>query len=199
MSRECANNCGTIFRISNGKLSVIHRFAGYPDGKEPLTGVVEGSDGNLYGTTYRAGRNQFGVLYQITTTGQYTILYSFVVDVGYETVAPLMQHTNGKFFGNAAYGGRYNDGTIYSLDMGLGPFIALVKYTGRIGQPVQILGQGLTGSTAVTVNGIAATTFKVVSDTYMTAVVPAGATTGPVVVTTPGGTLTSNHSFRIVQ
>jgi hypothetical protein len=83
--------------------------------------------------------------------------------------------------------------------MGLNPFIALVRYTGRIGQPVQILGQGLTGSTAVTVNGVAATSFKVVSDTYMTAVIPTGATTGPVVVTTPKGTLTSNHTFRIVQ
>src|SRR5579864_3115489 len=55
------------------------------------------------------------------------------------------------------------------------------------------------GSTAVTVNGVAATSFKVVSDTYMTAVVPTGATTGPVVVTTPKGTLTSNRTFRIVQ
>jgi hypothetical protein len=64
---------------------------------------------------------------------------------------------------------------------------------------VQILGQGLTGSTAVTVNGVAATTFKVVSDTYMTAVIPSGATTGPVVVTTATGTLTSNHNLRIVQ
>ena len=88
---------------------------------------------------------------------------------------------------------------MYSLDMGLGPFIALVRYTGRIGQPVQILGQGLSGSTAVTVNGVAATTFKVVSNTYMTAVVPTGATTGPVIVTTPTGMLTSNHNLRIVQ
>jgi hypothetical protein len=83
--------------------------------------------------------------------------------------------------------------------MGLGPFVALVRYTGRIGQPVQILGQGLTGSTAVTINGVAATTFKVVSDTYMTATIPTGATSGPVVVTTPKGTLTSNHNLRIVQ
>jgi len=74
-----------------------------------------------------------------------------------------------------------------------------VRYTGRVGQPAQILGQGLTGSTAVTINGIAATSFKVVSDTYMTAVVPTGATTGPGVATTPKGTLTSNHTFRIVQ
>ncbi len=65
--------------------------------------------------------------------------------------------------------------------------------------PPGILGQGLTGTTSVTFNGVAATSFKVGSDTFMTAVVPSGATTGPVVVTTPGGTLTSNVSFRVLQ
>jgi hypothetical protein len=61
----------------------------------------------------------------------------------------------------------------------------------------QNTGQGLTGTTSVTFNGVAATKFSVVSDTYMTAVVPAGATTGAVVVATPAGNLTSNVSFRI--
>ena len=55
----------------------------------------------------------------------------------------------------------------------------------------------MTGATRVTFNGVAATKFSVVSDTYMTAVVPAGATTGAVVVATPAGNLTSNVSFRV--
>jgi hypothetical protein len=83
--------------------------------------------------------------------------------------------------------------------MGLGPFITFVQPTGRVGRSAQILGQGLTGTTSVTFNGVAATSFKVASDTFMTAVVPSGATTGKVVVTTPGGALTSNVSFRILQ
>jgi hypothetical protein len=70
---------------------------------------------------------------------------------------------------------------------------------GHIGAVAQILGQGLTGSTSVTFNGVPATSFSVVSYTYMTAVVPSGASTGPVVVTTPSGPLTSNVSFRISQ
>jgi len=64
-------------------------------------------------------------------------------------------------------------------------------------QSAQILGQKLTGTTSVTFNGIPATSFKVVSNTYMTAIVPTSATTGPVVVTTPTGKLTSNVNFRI--
>jgi hypothetical protein len=88
---------------------------------------------------------------------------------------------------------------MFSLNMGLGPFITFVQPTGKVGQAVQILGQGLKGTTSVTFNGIAATSFTVVNDTYMTAVAPTGATTGPVVVTTPSGALTSNVSFRIIN
>jgi hypothetical protein len=73
---------------------------------------------------------------------------------------------------------------------------ATITVTSPAPEEYQILGQGFTGTTSVT-NGVAATKFSVVSDTYMTAVVPAGATTGAVVVATPAGNLTSNVSFRI--
>ena len=197
---QCKNGCGTIFEMSHGLVSTLYNFSGtVADGAYPQGGLSEGADGNLYGSTVQGGKSQLGTLYQITTSGQYKLLYSFVGQVGSGPDAALLQHTNGKFYGTVGFGGRNNAGSLYSLDMGLPPFIALVRYTGRIGQPVQILGQGLTGSTAVTVNGVTATSFEVVSDTYMTAVVPTGATTGPVVVTTPTGSLTSNHNFQIVH
>jgi len=59
-----------------------------------------------------------------------------------------------------------------------------------------ILGNTLSGTTSVTFNGVAAT-FTVPSDTYISATVPVGATTGPVVVTAPTGTLTSNKNFVV--
>ena len=103
-----------------------------------------------------------------------------------------------KSLGHPPYlGGAYGYGAAYSLNMGLGPFVTFVRPTSAAGGTVQILGQGFTGTTAVTFNGVEATTFSVVSDTYMTAVVPSGATTGPVAVTTTGGTLTSNVSLRV--
>ncbi|HEY6766573.1 MAG TPA: choice-of-anchor tandem repeat GloVer-containing protein [Candidatus Sulfotelmatobacter sp.] len=197
---RCSNGCGTIFKMSDGAVSILYSFAGSPqDGMYPVAGLVEGTDGNLYGSTTEGGMLRLGTLFQISKSGQYKQLYSFSAKYGKDPVAGLLQHTNGKFYGTTPSGGTYNEGSLYSLNMGLGPFIALVRYTGRIGQPVQILGQSLTGSTAVTINGVAATSFKVVSDTYMTAVVPTGAATGPVVVTTPTGTLTSNHNLRIVK
>jgi uncharacterized repeat protein (TIGR03803 family) len=197
---QCTSGCGTIFKMSGGAVSVLYSFSGkQSDGRFPGAGLVEATDGNLYGNTDEGGPSNFGTLYQISKGGQYKSLYAFSSKFGRFPSAGLLQHTNGKLYGLCFNGGAYGEGTLYSLNMGLSPFIALVRYTGRIGQPAQILGQGLTGSTAVTINGVAATTFKVVSDTYMTAVIPTGAATGPVVVTTATGTLTSNHSLRIVE
>jgi uncharacterized protein (TIGR03437 family) len=66
--------------------------------------------------------------------------------------------------------------------------------SGVVGAPVKILGTNLTGTTSVTFNGTPAT-FAVVSKSEISTTVPAGATTGPVEVTIPSGTLTSNVSF----
>jgi uncharacterized repeat protein (TIGR03803 family) len=171
---------GTIFKTTtSGELTVMHRF-GFDQGNI-YAGLVSATDGNLYGQDPETG------IFQLTPGGAYTTECKCG---GSDT--PLMQSTNGEFYGA---GGS----EIYSFDISLGPFVAFVLPTGKVGATAQILGQGLTGTSSVTFNGVEATAFKVVSDTYMTAVVPSGATTGPVVVTTPSGALTSNVSFRIVN
>jgi hypothetical protein len=86
---------------------------------------------------------------------------------------------------------------IYSLNIGAVPFVTFVMPTAKVGGEAQILGQGFTGTMGVSFNGTAAS-FAVVSDTYVTATVPTGATTGSVTVTTLGGTLTSNVPFRVL-
>jgi hypothetical protein len=92
-----------------------------------------------------------------------------------------------------------SNGTVFSLANDLGPFVALVIPTGKVSQVAQMLGQGFSGTSSVTFNGVPATSFKVVSDTYLTAIVPSGATSGKVLVTTPTGTLSSNVNFRITK
>ena len=68
--------------------------------------------------------------------------------------------------------------------------------SGSVGANIIILGNNLTSTTSVTFNGIAAA-FQVISNTEITATVPAGATTGEVKVVTPYGTLQSNVAFRV--
>jgi hypothetical protein len=94
--------------------------------------------------------------------------------------------------------GADNDGTVFSLSTGLGPFVAFVRNAGRVGQTAEILGQGFAGTTGVSFNGGPAT-FTVRRDTFLTATVPAGAITGYVTVTTPSGALSSNVQFQVLQ
>jgi hypothetical protein len=67
---------------------------------------------------------------------------------------------------------------------------------GPAGTAVTLTGSNLTGTTAVSFNGAAAT-YTVVSDSQISATVPAGATSGPIGVTTPGGTASSSTSFTV--
>jgi hypothetical protein len=67
---------------------------------------------------------------------------------------------------------------------------------GSVGATVEVLGQGFTGTTAVSINRVAAK-FKVVSDTYLTATVPHSATSGFITVATPSGTLRSNKKLLV--
>ena len=128
-----------------------------------------------------------------------TTLYSFCSQSGcadgYKPYAGLIQDTNGDFYGTASSGGA-NSGTVFSLSVGLGPFVEPQTTSGKVGAPVDILGTNLTGATSVTFNGTPAV-FTVVSSSEITTTVPTGATTGAVEVVTPGGTLSSNVPFRV--
>lgn len=117
----------------------------------------------------------------------------------------LFQQTNGILYGETYQGGTGNVnpcvvgqcGTFYSLNIGAGPFVSLVSSAGKVGKTIEILGQGFKGTTGVSFNGTPAT-FKAASSTYLTAVVPAGATTGFVTVITPKRNLKSNKKFRVL-
>jgi uncharacterized repeat protein (TIGR03803 family) len=190
------NGPGVVFKMSpQGHLSVVYNLR-QTEGRFP-EGLVQGTDGNFYGTTSLCGTYVLGCIFQVTADGAFKILYSFSPTEGQNPDGISLQHTNGLFYGALPEGGT--GGAIYSLDMQLAPFITFVLPVGKVGETAQILGQNLTGTTSVTFNGVPATSFTVESDTYMTAVVPTGATTGNVVVTTPTGTLTSNVNFRISE
>jgi len=197
-TQQSCTSCGyygTIFRMTpQGVVTTIHSFEENHNGNLPQSGLTEGTDGYLYGATW-GNYSGYRLLYRVSKGGYYSVLYNSVDDPPYDT--QLIQHTNGIFYGTAIYGGTDNAGILFSLQMDLGPFVKFVQSAGVAGGTAEILGQGLTGATSVTFNGVVASSFRVVSDTYMTAVVPSGATTGKVVVTTPGGAFTSNVSFRI--
>ena len=110
--------------------------------------------------------------------------------------AGLLQGTDGDFYGTTQEGGT-GFGTVFSLSVGLGPFVKTLPHSGMVGAAIIILGTDLTGTTSVSFNGTPAA-FEVVSATQITTTVPAGATTGKIQVTTPGGPLFSGGPFLVL-
>ncbi len=194
------NNGGTIFKLTAAKrLTTLYSFnntGSTPDGVQPYAGLIQASDGIFYGVTARGGTNGAGTLFKITSTGIYSKLYDFVASTGSLPYATLRQHTNGKLYGEATSGGGLGHGALYSFDLGLAPFILVQPTSGIVSQPVSIMGQGLLGTTSVKFN-LTSASANLLSDTYITTSVPAGATSGLVKVVIPGKTLNSGK-FRVV-
>jgi hypothetical protein len=145
----------------------------------------------------------------MSPSGQLTTLHTFCSQTncgdgaansdGYQGV---IQATNGTFYGLTEFGGStgcggIGCGTVFSIDMGLGPFVEAFPNGGKTGRVIGILGNNLTGTTSVTFNGMSAA-FDVLSDTHIRATVPEGATSGTIEVTTPSGTLNSNVAFQVL-
>ncbi|MGH9497534.1 MAG: choice-of-anchor tandem repeat GloVer-containing protein [Terriglobales bacterium] len=200
---DCVAGCGTVFRMSpQGSMTTLYNFCSQSScGANPFTGLVLASDGNLFGETAYGGAHNLGTLFEITPNGELTILYNFCSQEncsdGYFPLAALVQATDGNFYGTTYEGGHGGWGTVFRLSTGLGPFVTFARAAGRVGETGPILGQGLTGTTSVFLNGTPAT-FTVDSDTLIRATVPPAATTGYVTVTTPSGTLTSNVPFHVI-
>jgi uncharacterized repeat protein (TIGR03803 family) len=187
-SQGGASGAGLLFKITpGGNLTVVYDLADSGCCSDPVGGLVQATDGNFYGTTVFGGN-----VFRITPGGEFTDL----ADIGGSPQSVMMQHTNGILYGYNAIGGSADRGYFFSMNVGLAPFVTFLPAALPVGNVVEILGQGFKGATGVSVNGTSAT-FTVHSDTYLTATIPAGATTGNITVTEPSSTLTSNKAFRV--
>jgi uncharacterized repeat protein (TIGR03803 family) len=116
--------CGTVFRLTRtGKLTTIHNFcseSACKDGEYPLSTLVWGDDGHLYGTTYGDQSEQrYGTIFRISPIGSMTTLYSFCsnnVNCS-DGFAPngLLHASDGNFYGTTQAGGNHQVGTIFRL------------------------------------------------------------------------------------
>ena len=202
---------GVIFKITpSGTYTVLHSInSSLGEGQGPNSSLTQATDGKLYGTTGRGTAGFLGTIFSVTTTGTFTTLYTFCPALtnctdGYNPSSPLRQNTNGIFYGTTLTGGDYGCngngtgcGVVYSLDVGLKPFVSLVTTSGNEGAKIGVLGQGFSSSSVVKFGGTQATTVTPSGTTFLTATVPAGALTGSVTVITGTTTLTSNLKFKV--
>jgi uncharacterized repeat protein (TIGR03803 family) len=123
------NGYGALFRISpSGTFTTLWQFGGIPnDGEGPEGQLVQGSDGNIYGTTYQGGTNGlidggYGTVFRISPSGVYTTVYSFAGPPNDGRIGwGITQGTDGNFYGLTSYGGSSGSGTVFRLAVPLNP------------------------------------------------------------------------------
>jgi uncharacterized repeat protein (TIGR03803 family) len=131
-----ANGNGTVFRLSpGGNLANLWEFSGCGDGGNSYAGLVQGSDGNFYGTTAGSGSGPGGngTVFRISPTGNLATLHLFDVADGANPYAPLVQGSDGRFYGTTYAGGTTGYGVVFQFSVPLNPpanQISAVQFAG---------------------------------------------------------------------
>jgi len=133
--RGGANNNGTVFKITpGGKLTVLHRFCqtDCSDGASPIAGLMQGSDGAFYGTTYGGGASGNGTAFRMSLKGKVTTLHSFDGSDGAMPEGGLVQAADGNLYGTTYAGGTggcfgQDCGTVFKVTPG-GKFTTLYVF-----------------------------------------------------------------------
>jgi uncharacterized repeat protein (TIGR03803 family) len=124
-----ANNRGSIFKVTTaGMLTTVYSFCALTscdDGASPYGNLIQGSDGNFYGTTQQGGPKNLGVIFRVTPAGADTTLYTFCSLAncadGSRPASGLVQSSNGTFYGTTENGGAHTTcsgggcGTVFKL------------------------------------------------------------------------------------
>lgn len=188
-----SNQHGGVYKLTpSGQYTLLHDFGVCGNGV--VNSLIEASDGKLYGATQ--GNS---VIFSLTTSGTYKKVFQLNGADGI-CGCGLLQGSDGIIYGAASGGGTTGSGVIFALDVGLPVPRPRAQHfhpaSGPAGAPVLIWGYNLFGA-SVQFNGVTATTVRNAGSNYVWATVPAGASTGPITVTTPGGTVTTQASFTV--
>jgi uncharacterized repeat protein (TIGR03803 family) len=184
---------GTFYRVTlSGQYTLLYTFPAKSHNSFPGN-MFQASDGNFYGVANgccSGGPADIGTIFQLTPSLQYTALVSMKGDKG-QCPCKLIQGSDGNLYGTTGSGGPGGGGTIFEIEVGL-PVPApqarsFQPSSGAKGTEVMIWGDNLLSAT-VSFNGVAGKDVHSSGSNYVWAEVPAGATTGPITVTTPGGT-----------
>lgn len=114
---------GAVYKVNpaTGAESVLYGFQGRPDGANPYGGVVLDSQGNLYGTAYRGGYGACsfgqgcGTVFELSATGQFTVLHSFNGSDGEQPWSSLAIDAGGNLYGTTNAGGTGGLGNVFKL------------------------------------------------------------------------------------
>jgi|GEM_PF-538488 len=167
---------GTVFQIKpgadgvfgeNAPFQLIHDFSPIPAGSNPADGLIQASDGNLYGATYFGGAIggvSDGSIFSLAASGgqssaasPFSTIFSFndngtndgsrIYD-GSRVSGPLIQGRDGRLYGETSQGGPGGAGTVFALDVGLPTPPSVTRVAGSFAPP-----DTTTGDTTLVVHG----------------------------------------------
>jgi uncharacterized repeat protein (TIGR03803 family) len=210
-NQGAANNFGNIYKLTTaGVHTDLHDFVQSTDAScvdnvgRTNVNLVQVTDGNFYGVNGAYGPNGNGSIYKLTSANVFTaFLFPNPPVDGNLPSALLLQNTNGLVYGTTPSGGPTScnpcQGVFFSVATGDAAFVNLepTQKTGIVGAHVGMFGQGFSSASVVKFAGVASTSVTRSGTTYLTAVVPVGAHTGAVTVTTGSTTLTSPQTFKV--
>ena len=137
---------GTVFKMTpDGMFTNIYLFTGSGDGGLIYAGLVQGSDGNLYGGAFGGGSQDYGTLFKVSTNGSFTLLHTFTFFESGSPYGGLTKGGDGNFYGTT-YGAYVGYGSVFLLTPG-GAFTNLFFFNYANGaHPDGVLVQGPDGN-----------------------------------------------------
>jgi uncharacterized repeat protein (TIGR03803 family) len=133
-SLNAGSGLGTVFKMSStGQLTTLAYFRS-GNGSYCISGLLQGSDGNFYGTTAGGGAGGGGTVFKLSPTNLLTTLVSFNGANGNSPQAPLIQGSDGSFYGTTTYGGPGGGGTVFKLTP-TGALTTLVAFGSQTNSP----------------------------------------------------------------
>jgi uncharacterized repeat protein (TIGR03803 family) len=188
---RCNSNCGTVFKIAPGRTPrKIYTFCSQShcaDGAVPYAGLVQGTDGNFYGTTALGGTNKDGTVFKVGPSGRQTTIYNFCSQTnctdGQFPDAALVQGADGNIYGTTDEGGA-GVGTVFTITPS-GTLKTLYSFCSRGPAPCTDGAYPHAGLVQGAGGQLYGTTYGGGTYDY-----------GTVFKITPSGTLTTLHSFE---
>jgi uncharacterized protein (TIGR03437 family) len=154
---------GSVFKMTPaGVVTPLYLFALMYAGAVPLGGVIQGNDGNLYGTTFTTEPGGGGTLFMLTLTGTFTVVFGFNPGTIASPSTTLLQASDGNLYGAALYGGAYGDGAIFRYSFGSNASPVLPEIWGMAANAASYQ-RGIVSNSIITIFG---TTLSTVTDTW---------------------------------